>query len=139
MVLLLLALLHLLVLILLGYTFKWLFRMLEKAGWLSAMNSPAKRGAVFHDLLSSGLTGESINDLALEVKPIHLAWWRTRRAEALSLYAQGAYSRVSVHLARADGGDAQTGRSGITLHCHHHRSTLGQISRQLDRSEAAGN
>jgi hypothetical protein len=32
------------------------------------------KGAVFHDLLSSGFTGESINLLALEVKPTHLAW-----------------------------------------------------------------
>jgi hypothetical protein len=31
------------------------------------------KGVVFHDLLSSCLTGQSINGLALEVKPIHLA------------------------------------------------------------------
>lgn len=46
MALLLLALLLLLVLNLLEHTFNWLVLMLEKAGWLSDMNSPAKRGVV---------------------------------------------------------------------------------------------
>src|SRR5260370_6102320 len=94
--------------------------------------------AVFHDLLSSGLTGQSISLLALEVKPTHLAWWRARHAETVPLYAQGAHSRLSVHLARADGCDAQARKSGIALHRDYRRSTLGQISRKLDRGETPG-
>ena len=39
----------------------------------SLLCSPAKIGVVFHDVLSRGLTGESISHLALEVKPVHLA------------------------------------------------------------------
>jgi hypothetical protein len=74
------------------------------------------KGEVFHDLLSSSLTGQSLSHLALEVKPAHLAWWRAGGVEALSLYAQRAHARVSVYLARADGCDAHAGKSGIALY-----------------------
>ena len=96
------------------------------------------KGMVFHDLLSSGLTGESINLLALEFKHTHLAWWRARRTEPVPLYAQAEHARLSVHLARADGCDAQARKSGIALHRHSRRSTLGQVSHKLDRGEAPG-
>ena len=46
-----------------------------RTGWLNAVLRAAllMKGVVFHDLLSNGLTGQSINYLALEVKPVHLA------------------------------------------------------------------
>ena len=96
------------------------------------------KGVAFHDLLSSSLTGQSINSLALEVKPAHLTWWSAQRTEPISLYAQAAHPRIPIHLARADGDDAQARKSGIALHRHHRRSALGQASRMLDRGEAAG-
>lgn len=77
------------------------------------------KGAVFHDLLSNGLKGESISHLALEVKPIHLPGWRVGVAPPVPMYAQGADSRVSLLIARAHGGDAQAGKSGVALHRHH--------------------
>ena len=48
---------------------------LGRTGWLTAVLCVAllMRVEVFHDLLSNGFTGESINHLALEVKPAHLA------------------------------------------------------------------
>jgi hypothetical protein len=46
--------------------------------------------------------------------------------------------RVFLYIFRAAGDDAQAGKSGIALHRLHCRSTLGQVSRQLDRGEAPG-
>ncbi len=46
------------------------------------------RGAVFHDLLSSCLTRESISHVALEVKSTYLASRRTGHAETVSLCAE---------------------------------------------------
>jgi hypothetical protein len=57
------------------------------------------KGTVLHDLLSSGLTGEPISHLVLEVKPAHLTRGCTGVAPLVPLCAQGAHPRVSLLIA----------------------------------------